>query len=306
MKRLAIGLCLAAIAGHLAVARAEVEEVCIPSDGAQVSAGNFLTIESKTVGKGKPITVGLSVTNDVTLKYLIIPLIIRSVDSGAFTTTLLAQKTPGGRLQSCLSDVVIFNSYRNEDGHCKGGQPGGFGSPDMSDGYSDGISPEGVGIKCGVILGSTLPPGTDGTTPSLQILLTTNNTVGRFEIDSSCCDPGCHLVFVAASGPPASLPTFTKGVITIVDCGCPNQGDINGDGVVDLFDVLAMLEYQFSGGPPPPIDPGCPAADRGDVNCDGDNFRLFDALYLIEHIFVNGPPPCNPCDCAAYPTDCPQ
>ena len=304
MKRLAIVLCLAAIAGHLAVARAEVEEACIPSDGAQVSAGNFLTIESKTVGKGKPITVGLSVTNDVTLKYLIIPLIIRSVDSGAFITTMLPQRTPGGRLESCLKDYVTLFTYPNEDGHCKGSEPGGFFTPyySLPEDYSDGISPEGLKIVMGGF-GPYLEPGTDGTTPSIQILLTTNNTVGRFEIDSSCCDPGCHLVFGTRGGD--ILPTFTKGVITIVDCGCPNQGDINGDGVLDLFDVLAILEYQFSGGPPPPIDPGCPAADRGDVNCDGDSFRLFDAIYLIEHIFVNGPPPCNPCDCVAYPTDCP-
>lgn len=304
MRRLATVLCLAAIVGHLSVANAEVDEACIPSEGAQLAAGNFLILESKTVGTGKPVTVGLAITNEVAVRNIIIPLIIREVDAGAFIGALTPQRTPGGRLSSVLTGISVINTYTNEDGvKCKGSQPGGFATI----GPTNGISPDGVTFSLGKLFPGDPPlqAGTDGYFPSLQILMTANNTPGQFEIDTSCCDPGCHVVYVDNITNQGLVPAFTKGVVTIVSCDCPNQGDVNGDGVLDLFDVLIVLDYQFSGGPQPPIDPGCPAVDRGDVNCDGYNSYLFDAIYLINHIFINGPPPCNPCDCANYPTNCP-
>jgi hypothetical protein len=62
-------------------------------------------------------------------------------------------------------------------------------------------------------------------------------------------------------------------------------GDANGDGLVDISDVVYLLNYLFVHGPAP-----VPTLDAGDANCD----RVVDAsdlVYLLNYLFVNGPPP---------------
>lgn len=88
------------------------------------------------------------------------------------------------------------------------------------------------------------------------------------------------------------------------DCRLHQTGDLNNDGVPDVFDILYLIDYVFSGGPTPPIDPTCPHVDRGDVNCDGVD-DVFDVVRLIDFVFSGGTPPCDPCLCSPYPTNCP-
>jgi hypothetical protein len=246
--------------------------------------------------------VGLAITNDAPLRNIVIPLVIRELDPGAFITALSLQRTPGGRLAlPILGGINVMNMYANEDGvKCKIDRPGGLKTISPV----NGISPDGAMFSLGRLFPSDplLPPGADPITGSLQMLMTVNNTVGRFEVDTTCCDPGCHLLFV--QDPTAGIiPQFTKGIITIAPCDCPQQGDINSDGVIDIFDIIGLLDYQFMNGPEPPRDPACPT-NRGDALCDGFAY-LFDTIYLIEHVFCGGPPPCDPCACVSYPTDCP-
>jgi len=62
------------------------------------------------------------------------------------------------------------------------------------------------------------------------------------------------------------------------------EGDVTGDTLVDLTDVLFLINYLFMGGPPP----NPPSA--GDVN--GDCFiGLSDLLWLINYLYRFGPPP---------------
>lgn len=63
-------------------------------------------------------------------------------------------------------------------------------------------------------------------------------------------------------------------------------GDMNGDGRINLNDVLFLIAYIFLGGPPP--DP----IEDGDANCDG-TANISDAIYLIDAIFRGGPLPCG-------------
>jgi hypothetical protein len=79
---------------------------------------------------------------------------------------------------------------------------------------------------------------------------------------------------------------------------------VNGDSVIDVFDVSSLMDYLFSGGPAPVKDPSCPHVDRGDVDCSGED-DVFDVVYLIDYVFSGGPAPCNPCACNSYPTNCP-
>jgi len=64
------------------------------------------------------------------------------------------------------------------------------------------------------------------------------------------------------------------------------HGDANGDGIIDLADVLSLISYLYKDGDPPtPLD-------AGDANCDGA-LDLTDVLYLINYLYKGGPaPPC--------------
>jgi len=75
-------------------------------------------------------------------------------------------------------------------------------------------------------------------------------------------------------------------------CDCPHQGDINSDGVIDVFDVIDVIGIAFTGGTDPQ-DPICPNT-RGDVDNNGVT-DVFDVIYLIATAFSGGPNPLNPC-----------
>jgi hypothetical protein len=68
-------------------------------------------------------------------------------------------------------------------------------------------------------------------------------------------------------------------------------GNVNGRGEddIDIDDVVYLIQYIFSGGPPP--DP----IEAGDVDCSGGSMPvdIDDIVYLIEYIFVSGNAPCD-------------
>lgn len=63
-------------------------------------------------------------------------------------------------------------------------------------------------------------------------------------------------------------------------------GDANGDGKVNLSDIIFQVNYVFKGGIPP--DPFC----RGDDNAD-EKINLSDIIYVVNYIFKAGPAPIN-------------
>ena len=75
-------------------------------------------------------------------------------------------------------------------------------------------------------------------------------------------------------------------------CNCPKQGDLTGDGVINVNDILAIIKIAFTNGTDIQ-DPLCPKT-RSNVNNIGP-VDVNDVLYLIKTAFSNGPPPINPC-----------
>ncbi|MGB7060913.1 MAG: dockerin type I domain-containing protein [Candidatus Zixiibacteriota bacterium] len=67
------------------------------------------------------------------------------------------------------------------------------------------------------------------------------------------------------------------------------RGDVNGDGIVNVGDVVYLISYLYRAGPPPvPMS-------MGDVNCDGI-VNLGDVVFLIGYLYRGGPVPrcCDP------------
>jgi hypothetical protein len=65
-------------------------------------------------------------------------------------------------------------------------------------------------------------------------------------------------------------------------------GNANGDGSINVGDVVFVINHVFKSGPEP--DPRC----LGYVNTD-DLLNVADAVYLINRIFKSGPPPRQDC-----------
>jgi uncharacterized delta-60 repeat protein len=63
------------------------------------------------------------------------------------------------------------------------------------------------------------------------------------------------------------------------------RGDANGDGIVDISDIVYLLNYLFVDGPAP-----VPVLEAGDATCDGV-VDASDVVYLLNYLFVSGPPP---------------
>lgn len=64
------------------------------------------------------------------------------------------------------------------------------------------------------------------------------------------------------------------------------HGDADGNGTIDVPDIVFLINYLYVDGPSPvPLF-------TGDANCDG-NVNILDVVYLINFLYIDGPPP--PC-----------
>ena len=66
-----------------------------------------------------------------------------------------------------------------------------------------------------------------------------------------------------------------------------DRGDVNGDGIINIGDVVYLVSYLYKNGPAP--DPSW----VGDANSDGI-VNIGDVVYLVSYLYKGGPPPCSP------------
>lgn len=99
----------------------------------------------------------------------------------------------------------------------------------------------------------------------------------------------------------AADPSLDLNLDGLLDaCTAFRRGDPNGDGQVDIADVIEILSLLFSGGGTE-AGAACPAAS--DIN-DDSLADIADPIALLAHLFVGAapPPPPGP-ECGADPTD---
>ncbi len=254
-------------------------------------------IETKSALSGS-VPIHIKLSNEVSVRRVLLPLEIREVTPGTAITRIRVSYAE--RLTGYLTGISTALQFGTPDGNCKSGLSGGYKTatalmaPNVD--VNVGALPVGISIVRGRLTDPALPAGADA---SGSIILTAfvSGSHGSFEIDTTCTNPANHLAFTQEDPPAYTsiLPVFTKGTITITGdgCGCPSQGDLVLDGLIDVFDVITVIGVAFSGDPDPQ-DANCPKS-RGDVNNDGVT-DVFDVIYLIATAFSGGPNPLDPCN----------
>ena len=63
-------------------------------------------------------------------------------------------------------------------------------------------------------------------------------------------------------------------------------GDLTGDELINVSDVIFLVNYLYKEGPAPsPLS-------LGDVNCD-DEINVGDLVYLVSYLYQGGTQPCS-------------
>jgi len=187
--------------------------------GGTVWAANTFVIPSDEFSPSEAgVVMRARVTNDVTLRTIVAPLVFRSVSGGAYITSIkvgYGDRLPTGSGQP-LAEVVVNNFYQIEDGTCKGGNPGGFATLAFSDTMVHPIAgpPLGILLSRVRLFGATLAPGSDAV-GSFIFTADLNSNQGYFEIDTTCVNPANHLLYIDASNNNSIAPDFTKGLFAI-------------------------------------------------------------------------------------------
>jgi hypothetical protein len=107
-------------------------------------------------------------------------------------------------------------------------------------------------------------------------------TVGEKDSFRVSEETGCHPELYFAIKGLDDRPN-ASGISNVVHFLC---GDDNGDGIVNVGDIVYEVCYLFRNGPAP-----SPRA-AGDVNCDGIE-NLGDIVYKVSYLYRGGPPPCG-------------
>jgi hypothetical protein len=133
-------------------------------------------------------------------------------------------------------------------------------------------------------------PPTEGLFATLCFTLTSNT--GLVVVDSCFFPPVNHFGFTTDGSDPMAdphsggvwwyAPQFARGEFPVLEYW---PGDVTFDGRVDIGDIVFLLNYIYTNGPPPPHP------ISADMNEPDGVIDIEDIVYLITYLFQEGPNP---------------
>jgi hypothetical protein len=137
-----------------------------------------------------------------------------------------------------------------------------------------------IAYAWGDAMGEPIPPGR-GTVAYLYFSL---SDTGSVSVDSITLATGEGYLHFYQEGIQVVNPQMEGFQCDIV----PSLGDVNGDGVVNVGDVVYLVNYLYRGGIPPD------SPEVGDINGDCV-VDIGDVVYLVNYLYRNGPAPVDGC-----------
>ncbi len=127
---------------------------------------------------------------------------------------------------------------------------------------------------------------------STQNWLSTNPTGGIIEplseevvqvgFDATDLEDGAYSGLIVISSNDPDYPSHQIDVtMTVASWICV---DIDGNGEVNIADLVYVVAYSFESGPPPPVMSAADADGSGEVN-------IADIVMIVEYMFAEGPQP---------------
>ncbi len=158
--------------------------------------------------------------------------------------------------------------------------------------YDGRIKPEvcaqGVSTRCanpGGTTGYTYADGTSLSTPLIggaaAVILSAHPSWTPMQVREAMMESGNH-----SSSPDNTYGWGIPDILVAIQHSFYLTGDVTGEGVVNITDVIFLINYLYKNGKAPsPLF-------LGDVNCDNE-VNISDIVYLINYIYQNGTVPCS-------------
>jgi len=268
-----------------------------------------VTFESKTVHRGEEnVALRIFGTWMFGLAYIHIPIVVRSVDGGAFWTGQLPfdSSTIAGGTHG-VNWNWVNQDFADQTRAVIPGVPGFPCDPGADIGY-DGNTPDHLYIVALQNHSTQTEPEHLDDWNFLTLTFDVNLQAGSFEFDTACHNAdliGLRIVdangFSHGSGIFDGSGCFgckndcyfTKGVVTISECECGAWGDVNGDGAVNPVDVVFMVNYVYKG-QDARIQPQDCLYEAGDADCS-QQVNPVDVVYFVNYVYKNQNAFCDPC-----------
>lgn len=210
------------------------------------------------------VEVKIKISNDVAVKGLFIPLVVRSDSVNG--TGALTRPTSGSmkwrerlpRLGGPISDIVVTNTLTTSNtagGTCKTNSPGGFAAAPQCDQdtlIADSCfttTPWALLLGRNKIFSSDLTSGAD-TSGSVVLEFGLNDQEGCFIIDTTCVNPANHLVYIESPGGAPITPDFMMARVCVGIPECAYAGLVEPPGLnAPRDDSVGERSVEFSWSP---------------------------------------------------------
>jgi hypothetical protein len=160
----------------------------------------------------------------------------------------------------------------------------------------DGIGEDTITLGCYAMYEPGIPSGFDEVVVKIETQFDAAQEGKTFCIDSTFFPPSGYWLWAYTGG--SLIPDWGGPYCwTIAEppsCCVGDRGNVDYDpeDIIDISDLVYLVDYMFTSGPPPPCWEEANVDGSGDGPPDGsEDIDISDLVYLVDYMFNGGPAP---------------